>query len=147
MNGDWYKNKLVFITMFLSRVKGMFWRLAVGEEILSFRFSKYAWVLYAAAYPSKTREAIGWLYQASFGGHVRAQYQLALCLHQGRGMERSLPEAVFPSIFYFTFDTHIYFFSLFSHMSLVFQSHWSSYTCVLRLFVFCFLFQIWNFLP
>ncbi|KAG6398770.1 hypothetical protein SASPL_140240 [Salvia splendens] len=50
-------------------------------------------ICYFQAYPSKTRDAIGWLYQASFGGHVRAQYQLALCLHQGRGLERSLPEA------------------------------------------------------
>ncbi|KAL1539323.1 F-box protein-like protein [Salvia divinorum] len=50
-------------------------------------------ICYFQAYPSKTREAIGWLYQASFAGHVRAQYQLALCLHQGRGLEQSLPEA------------------------------------------------------
>ncbi|KAG6405683.1 hypothetical protein SASPL_133275 [Salvia splendens] len=50
-------------------------------------------ICYFQAYPSKTTEAIGWLYQASFAGHVRAQYQLALCLHQGRGVGRSLPEA------------------------------------------------------
>ncbi|KAH6801964.1 F-box family protein [Perilla frutescens var. frutescens] len=50
-------------------------------------------ICYLQAYPPKTKEAIGWLYQASFAGHVRAQYQLALCLHQGRGLGRSLPEA------------------------------------------------------
>lgn len=68
-------------------------------------FVECVMMLYAAAHPQKTREAIGWLYQASYAGHVRAQYQLALCLHQGRGVRRSLPEAVFShtsfaSVFY-----------------------------------------------
>ncbi|KAL0447163.1 UNVERIFIED_CONTAM: F-box protein [Sesamum latifolium] len=50
-------------------------------------------ISYLQASPSNTKEAIGWLYQASYAGHVRAQYQLALCLHQGRGVGRSLQEA------------------------------------------------------
>lgn len=47
-----------------------------------------------AANPPNTIEALEWLYRASFAGHVRAQYQLALCLHQGRGVVQSLQEAV-----------------------------------------------------
>ncbi|KAL0297018.1 UNVERIFIED_CONTAM: F-box protein [Sesamum radiatum] len=50
-------------------------------------------ISYLQASPPNTEEAIGWLYQASYAGHVRAQYQLALCLHQGRGVGRSLQEA------------------------------------------------------
>ncbi|KAL0408573.1 UNVERIFIED_CONTAM: F-box protein [Sesamum radiatum] len=50
-------------------------------------------ISYLQASPANTKEAIGWLYQASYAGHVRAQYQLALCLHQGRGVGRSLQEA------------------------------------------------------
>ncbi|KAH9773070.1 F-box protein [Citrus sinensis] len=38
-------------------------------------------------------EAVKWLYQASIAGHVRAQYQLALCLHRGRGVDFNLQEA------------------------------------------------------
>ncbi|EYU22526.1 hypothetical protein ABFS82_05G019400 [Erythranthe guttata] len=45
------------------------------------------------ANPSNTKEALEWLYRASFTGHVRAQYQLALCLHQGRVTGQSLQEA------------------------------------------------------
>lgn len=46
-----------------------------------------------------------WLYQASIAGHVRAQYQLALCLHRGRGVDFNLQEAVsnFFSLFFFIF--------------------------------------------
>lgn len=40
------------------------------------------------------KEAVKCFYQAASGGNVRAQYNLALCLHQGRGVERNLPEAV-----------------------------------------------------
>lgn len=47
-----------------------------------------------AADPPKPKEAVKWLYQASIAGHVRAQYQLALCLHQGRGLDRNLQVAV-----------------------------------------------------
>lgn len=32
-------------------------------------------------------------------GHVRAQYQLALCLHQGRGINRNVEEAVRSLVF------------------------------------------------
>nr|XP_004239122.1 F-box protein At1g70590 [Solanum lycopersicum] len=41
-----------------------------------------------------TEEAIKWLYKASVAGYVRAQYQLALCLHKNRGPSRNLREAV-----------------------------------------------------
>ncbi|GFP82640.1 F-box protein at1g70590 [Phtheirospermum japonicum] len=40
-----------------------------------------------------SKEAIELLYKASVAGHARAQYQLALCLHQGRGVEKSLQQA------------------------------------------------------
>ncbi|KAJ6903896.1 F-box protein [Populus alba x Populus x berolinensis] len=48
---------------------------------------------YLQAEPSKQKEAVKWLFQASKSGHVRAQYQLALCLHQGCGFDRHLHEA------------------------------------------------------
>lgn len=50
--------------------------------------------VYAAANPPNTKEAIEWLYKASTAGHARAQYQLALCLHRGEGVEQSVQEAV-----------------------------------------------------
>ncbi|KAK6116544.1 hypothetical protein DH2020_049650 [Rehmannia glutinosa] len=50
-------------------------------------------ISYLQANPPNTKEAMKWLYQASFAGHVRAQYQLALCLHQGRVVGQSLQEA------------------------------------------------------
>lgn len=50
-------------------------------------------ISYLQGEPPNPKEAIKWLYRASFSGHVRAQYQLALCLHQGRGVDRNLPEA------------------------------------------------------
>nr|DAD30828.1 TPA_asm: hypothetical protein HUJ06_009679 [Nelumbo nucifera] len=50
-------------------------------------------ISYLQAEPSNPKEAMKWLYQASVAGHVRAQYQLALCLHQGRGVESNLAEA------------------------------------------------------
>lgn len=50
-------------------------------------------ISYLQASPPKAIEAIEWLYKASYSGHVRAQYQLALCLHQGQGAAQSLQEA------------------------------------------------------
>ncbi|GMI87756.1 hypothetical protein like AT1G70590 [Hibiscus trionum] len=50
-------------------------------------------ISYLHVKPQGHKEAIKWLHQASIGGHVRAQYQLALCLHQGLGVERNLQEA------------------------------------------------------
>lgn len=47
-----------------------------------------------AAEPPNPKEAVKWLYCASYDGHTRAQYQLALCLHQGRGVNRNIQEAV-----------------------------------------------------
>lgn len=43
--------------------------------------------------PQNHKEAVTWLHRASNCGHVRAQYQLALCLHQGHGVDRNLQEA------------------------------------------------------
>ncbi|KAL9226356.1 hypothetical protein vseg_002179 [Gypsophila vaccaria] len=40
-----------------------------------------------------TKEAVKWLQCSASAGHARAQYQLALCLHRGRGIERNLHEA------------------------------------------------------
>ncbi|KAJ8760371.1 hypothetical protein K2173_014341 [Erythroxylum novogranatense] len=50
-------------------------------------------ISYLQADPPRPKEAIRWLFEASVAGHVRAQYQLALCLHQGRGVDRNLQEA------------------------------------------------------
>ncbi|XP_044490601.1 F-box protein At1g70590 isoform X2 [Mangifera indica] len=50
-------------------------------------------ISYLQAQPPKVEEALKWLYQAAFAGHVRAQYQLALCLHKGRGVDCSLQQA------------------------------------------------------
>lgn len=47
-----------------------------------------------AAEPANPDEAVKWLYKSAMAGHVRAQYQLALCLHQGRGMNHNIQEAV-----------------------------------------------------
>lgn len=43
--------------------------------------------------PPNPVEAVKWLYQAAIAGHVRSQYQLALCLQHGRGVGRNLVEA------------------------------------------------------
>ncbi|XVF43934.1 hypothetical protein PTKIN_Ptkin02bG0080800 [Pterospermum kingtungense] len=50
-------------------------------------------ISYLHAQPQNHKEAVKWLLRASIGGHVRAQYQLALCLHQGLGLDRNLQEA------------------------------------------------------
>ncbi|KAL5759915.1 hypothetical protein ACOSP7_018420 [Xanthoceras sorbifolium] len=50
-------------------------------------------ISYLQAQPPDRTEAVKWLYKASIAGHVRAQYQLALCLHQSRSVDRSLQEA------------------------------------------------------
>ncbi|OAY32530.1 F-box protein At1g70590 [Manihot esculenta] len=50
-------------------------------------------ISYLQAEPPQPKEAIKWLSQASVAGHVRAQYQLALCLHQGRGVDHNLQES------------------------------------------------------
>lgn len=43
--------------------------------------------------PQNEKVGIKWLYQASFAGHVRAQYQLAICLHRGVGVNCNLQQA------------------------------------------------------
>ncbi|KAF2307038.1 hypothetical protein GH714_024378 [Hevea brasiliensis] len=50
-------------------------------------------ISYLKAKPPKQKEAINWLSEASIAGHVRAQYQLARCLQQGRGVDHNLQEA------------------------------------------------------
>ncbi|KAL9670952.1 hypothetical protein QQ045_030210 [Rhodiola kirilowii] len=45
------------------------------------------------AEPPNSTEAVKWLVQSSHAGYVCAQYQLALCLHQGQGVDRNLSEA------------------------------------------------------
>ncbi|XP_007044772.2 PREDICTED: F-box protein At1g70590 [Theobroma cacao] len=50
-------------------------------------------ISYLHAQPQKHKEAVKWLHEASVGGHIRAQYQLALCLHQGLVVDRNLREA------------------------------------------------------
>ncbi|KAM5567972.1 hypothetical protein ABKV19_015841 [Rosa sericea] len=48
---------------------------------------------YLQVEPPNPKEAVKWLYLGSFQGHVRAQYQLAICLYQGRGADRNMKEA------------------------------------------------------
>ncbi|GAB4829225.1 hypothetical protein Ancab_018891 [Ancistrocladus abbreviatus] len=50
-------------------------------------------IAYLQAEPVEMKEAIHWLLKAASAGHVRAQYQLALCLRRGRGVSRNLPAA------------------------------------------------------
>ncbi|KAK7309727.1 hypothetical protein RJT34_06687 [Clitoria ternatea] len=50
-------------------------------------------ISYLQAEPPNTEEAVKWLYKASVRGNVRAQYQLALCLHRGGGISGSMKEA------------------------------------------------------
>lgn len=50
-------------------------------------------ISYLKADPPNNMEAVKWLYRASMAGHVRAQYQLALCLHQGRVVNQNLQKA------------------------------------------------------
>lgn len=50
-------------------------------------------ISYLQAKPPMPEEAVKWFYKAAVAGHVRAQYNLALSLHHGRGVERNLSEA------------------------------------------------------
>ncbi|GAB2297969.1 hypothetical protein Dimus_032052 [Dionaea muscipula] len=50
-------------------------------------------IAYLQVEPANLEEATRWLSQAASAGHARAQYQLALCLHQGRGIARNVSEA------------------------------------------------------
>ena len=61
--------------------------------------------------PPNIKEAVKWFYQAALTGHVRAQYSLALCFQQGRGVECNRVKAVG---------------SLFSHCVLIlFRHYWN----------------------
>lgn len=44
-----------------------------------------------ANWPEK---AVKWFHQAAESGYARAQYNLALCLHRGRGVDCNLQDAV-----------------------------------------------------
>ncbi|KAK9117259.1 hypothetical protein Sjap_016206 [Stephania japonica] len=44
-------------------------------------------ISYLQAETHNLKEAVKWLYKSSVAGYVRAQYQLALCLHQGFPLE------------------------------------------------------------
>ncbi|XP_027361431.1 F-box protein At1g70590 [Abrus precatorius] len=50
-------------------------------------------ISYLQAEPPNTEEALKWLYKGSIGGNVRAQYQLALCLHRVGGIRSNMREA------------------------------------------------------
>uniref|UniRef100_A0A2P2JV01 F-box protein At1g70590 isoform X3 n=1 Tax=Rhizophora mucronata TaxID=61149 RepID=A0A2P2JV01_RHIMU len=51
-------------------------------------------ISYLQVEPAKPEESVKWLSRASIASHVRAQYQLGLCLRNGRGIGRNLQEAV-----------------------------------------------------
>ncbi|VYS50626.1 unnamed protein product [Arabidopsis thaliana] len=50
-------------------------------------------IAYLQVQPSNPKEAMKWLKQSAENGYVRAQYQLALCLHHGRVVQTNLLEA------------------------------------------------------
>ncbi|KAH7515673.1 F-box protein At1g70590 [Ziziphus jujuba] len=50
-------------------------------------------ISFLQAVPPNPEEAVKWLYKSAIAGHVRARYQLALCLHQGRGINHNIQEA------------------------------------------------------
>ncbi|CAN6938078.1 unnamed protein product [Brassica oleracea] len=50
-------------------------------------------ISYLQGQPSDPKEAMKWLKQSAENGYVRAQYQIALCLHQGRVVQTNLLEA------------------------------------------------------
>lgn len=50
-------------------------------------------ISYLQAQPPNLKLGVKWLYRASLAGHVRAQYQLGLCFHQGRGADSSMQQA------------------------------------------------------
>lgn len=51
-------------------------------------------ISYLQVEPPNTEQALKWLYKASEGGNIRAQYQLALCLHRAGGNRSNIREAV-----------------------------------------------------
>ncbi|KAI3720338.1 hypothetical protein L6452_21254 [Arctium lappa] len=50
-------------------------------------------ISYLQAELPNLEEAVKWFRRASSAGYVRAQYQLALCLHRGSGTDQNLSEA------------------------------------------------------
>ncbi|CAH2066598.1 unnamed protein product [Thlaspi arvense] len=50
-------------------------------------------ISYLQAQPSNPKEAMKWLKQSAENGYVRAQYQLALCLHQSQVVQPNMQEA------------------------------------------------------
>ncbi|KAL6650898.1 hypothetical protein ACP70R_009823 [Stipagrostis hirtigluma subsp. patula] len=50
-------------------------------------------VSYLEANPPKAEEAVRWFHPSAYAGNVRAQYNLALCLQNGKGIERNQKEA------------------------------------------------------
>ncbi|KAG8064779.1 hypothetical protein GUJ93_ZPchr0004g39619 [Zizania palustris] len=51
-------------------------------------------VSYLEADPPKAEEAVRWFYPAAAAGNARAQYNLGLCLQNGKGIKRNQREAV-----------------------------------------------------
>lgn len=80
-------------------------------------------IIVCAAEPPKPREAVKWLFQASIAGYVRAQYQLGLCLHHGRGMDHNLPEAVCISLCIFLLPIYELAFCCGEHCETVFTPY------------------------
>lgn len=67
------------------------------DELIADEFMEYFLsncLLLSAVQPSNPKEAMKWLKLSAENGYVRAQYQLALCLHQGRVVQTNLLEAV-----------------------------------------------------
>jgi TPR repeat protein len=48
----------------------------------------------SAADPPKAEEAIRWFYPSASAGNARAQYNLGLCLQNGKGVKQNQKEAV-----------------------------------------------------
>jgi len=48
----------------------------------------------SAADPPKAEQAIRWFYPSASAGNARAQYNLGLCLQNGKGIKRNQKESV-----------------------------------------------------
>lgn len=88
----------------------------------------YVKILYGFSVdPPKPEEAIKLFHLAASAGHVRSQYNLALCLQQGRGVQCNLSKAVCPQLAHFLVNVLIFTFYLgmkvFSYYVCVFFFH------------------------
>ncbi|PWZ43413.1 putative serine/threonine-protein kinase PIX7 [Zea mays] len=68
--------------------------LGLGEKCTETSQNLIQARLYPLADPPKAEEAIRWFYPSASAGNARAQYNLGLCLQNGKGVKRNQKEAV-----------------------------------------------------